>query len=189
MLVLVFGFNMKNTLKYGATLIVLLLLFSFSNPDKKINKLIKKVWKDVELSMSQIELDPTPENITQLNRVYGNGELIGYACYTYSNGCKVGGCSAPTKNRDETYEVFEYIVIYDTNLVIQKVDIANYGGEYGYEICRSSWLKQFIGKKNGFRLNENIDGIAGATISATYLIDDINKLSKTLDDLKREDLI
>lgn len=184
MLDLVFGSNMKKTLKIGATFLVLFLLFSFSNPEKKISKLIKKVWKDVELSMSQVDLQPSLDNITQLNRVFGNGELIGFACYTYSNGCKVGGCSAPSDQRDESYEVFEYIVIYDTNLIIQKVDIANYGGEYGYEICRSSWLKQFKGKKNGFKLNEDIDGIAGATISATYLVDDINTLSVTMNQLK-----
>jgi len=180
---------MKKALKYGARLIVLLLLFSFSNPDKKISKLIRKVWKDIELSMTQVDAEHLPVNITQLNKVFGKGELLGYACYTYSNGCKVGGCSAPSEQRDESYEVFEYIVIYDTNLVIQKVDIANYGGEYGYEICRSSWLKQFKGEKNGFELNTNIDGIAGATISATYLIDDVNALFLSMKALKKENQI
>ena len=180
---------MKNTLKYSATLIGLLLVFSFSNPDKKITKLIHKIWKDVELSMTQVDAENLPATISQLNKVFGNGELLGYACYTYSNGCKVGGCSAPTENRDDTYEVFEYIVIYDTNLVIQKVDIANYGGEYGYEICRSSWLKQFNGRKTGFELNQNIDGIAGATISATYLIEDVNALFLSMKSLQKENKI
>jgi len=190
MLDLVIGSNMKKVLKYGAVSFLLLLLFSFSNPEKKIHKLIKKVWKDVELSMKQVELEYIPVNITQLNKVFGNNELLGYACYTYSTGCKVGGCSAPSpEKRDETYEVFEYIIIYDTNLIIQKVDIANYGGDYGYEICRPGWLKQFKGKKNGFELNKNIDGIAGATISATYLIYDINSLSDTLEVLKSKNEI
>lgn len=185
MLDLVIGFNMKNSLRYGVASISLLLLFSFSNPDKKINKLIRKVWKDTELTMTQVEFENTPENITQLNKIFGNEELLGYACYTYSTGCKIGGCSAPNpEKRDETYEVFEYIVIYDTSLTIKKVDIANYGGDYGYEICRPGWLKQFNGGKNNFELNKNIDGIAGATISATYLIYDINSLSDTLDVLK-----
>ncbi len=190
MLDLVIGFNMKNSLKYGVASLTLLLLFSFSNPEKKINKLIRKVWKNTELTMTQVKFENTPENITQLNKVFGNEELLGYACYTYSTGCKIGGCSAPNpEKRDETYEVFEYIVIYDTNLTIKKVDIANYGGDYGYEICRPGWLKQFNGGKNNFELNKNIDGIAGATISATYLIYDINSLSDTLDVLKSMNII
>ncbi len=167
----------------------LLLLLSVSNPEKKMQKIVEKVWKNRAIRMEQVQMEKKPENISQLNRVFDEKELIGYVCYTYSNGCKIGGCSAPTEKRDETYEVFEYIIVYDTNFVIQKIDIANYGGEYGYEICRPNWLKQFKGKKNGFKLNTNIDGIAGATISATYLIDDINTLYKTMRKLKEDGVL
>lgn len=72
---------------------------------------------------------------------------------------------------------------------ILKIDISDYGGEYGYEICRAKWLKQFNGKSSGFILEENIDGISGATVSATYLIDDVNILGKYLKKLKVENAI
>ena len=94
--------------------------------------------------------------------------------YTTAFGCKVGGCAAPSNPNVESYETFDYIVIYDNSLSIIKVDIAEYGGQYGYEICRAKWLKQFVGSTSGFELGGNIDGITGATVSAKYLIDDLN---------------
>ena len=166
-----------------------MIFLAFTQPEKKIEKLVKKVWKGTELSLQEVKLDSTIENITQLHKVYSEKKLLGYACYTYSHGCKVGGCSAPSDDVDDSYEIFEYMVVYDKNLAILKVDIANYGGEYGYEICRSSWLKQFIGKPKKYKLEENIDGISGATVSASYLIDDINTLGKTMKQLMKEEQI
>ena len=138
--------------------------------------------------MQRVDLDNPIEKVSRLNTLYSNGELIGYACYTSARGCRIGGCSAPTTQTDDSYESFDYIVIYDVDMTILKVDIANYGGEYGYEICRSKWLKQFKGKTKDFVLEENIDGISGATVSATHLIEDINKLGGNMLDLKTNKL-
>lgn len=127
--------------------------------------------------------------VVELNKVYSNKELLGYACFTTAKGCRIGGCAAPDNPNSESYETFDYIVIYDTDFSILKVEVANYSGQYGYEICRAKWLSQFIGKTFGFKLEENIDGISGATISATYLIDDLNNIGKTLHELRASELI
>jgi hypothetical protein len=161
----------------------LLIVFAFISPDKKLNKFVSKIWKGQEVSMTAIELpDSLKSDISQLNSIHSvNGELLGYACYTTAFGCRVGGCAAPTNNANvQSYETFDYMVVYDPSLKIIKVDIANYGGQYGYEICRAKWLAQFIGGNSGFKLERNIDGISGATVSAQFLIDDLNEVGETL---------
>ena len=153
----------------------------FVTPEKKLDKLVSKVWKGQETALSPVDIpDSVMNEIGNLNEVYINNELVGFACYTTAFGCRVGGCAAPGNPNVQSYETFDYIVVYDLNFEILKVDVANYGGQYGYEICRSKWLQQFEGKTDGFVLNENIDGITGATVSAQYLIDDLNEVGKKI---------
>lgn len=171
---------MKAGLKIFGLFLVVAVLFSFAPPEKKLNKLINKIWKDQPVEIIAIEL---PDSLrTVINSLYSvklNGETVGYACYTTTFGCRVGGCAAPSIPND-SYETFEYMVVYDPQLSIMQVDIAEYGGQYGYEICRGKWLEQFVGGSTGFKLNENIDGITGATVSASFLIDDLNEVGAAL---------
>jgi hypothetical protein len=172
---------MKKTLINLSFLSVLVMLFAFGNPEKKINKLISKIWKDQPTTLHLVDLpDSLDATISQLHEIQSDNEVLGYACYTSAFGCRIGGCAAPGSPNVDGYEAFDYIVIYDKDMSILKVDIANYGGQYGYEICRKNWLAQFIGQTMGFRLEDNIDGISGATVSASYLIDDLNQVGKTL---------
>ena len=181
---------MKKGIKIASFLLTVMLVFAFTSPGKQINKLVSKVWKGQEVSMEKITLpDSFKMEIVELNKVYSNKELVGYACFTTAKGCRIGGCAAPESTNSESYETFDYIVIYDTDFSILKVEVANYSGQYGYEICRAKWLTQFMGKTFGFKLDENIDGISGATISATYLIDDLNNIGKTLQSLRSSEVI
>ena len=114
---------------------------------------------------------------------------MGYACYTTAYGCQVGGCAKPKDNNDEAaqaYETFDYIVLFNPDFSIKKVEIAQYPGAYGYQICRRGWLTQFIGKTTSLKLNEDIDGVSGATISAQFLIDDINVVKDNLAQITSE---
>lgn len=157
------------------------LLYAFASPEKKLNKLVSKIWKEGTIEMNAYSLpDSIQKDVQQFNEVIVDGNLKGYACYTTAFGCRIGGCAAPTNPNVQSYETFDYMVIYDTNLSIIKVEVAEYSGQYGYEICRAKWLEQFIGSTLGFELNKNVDGISGATISAQYLIDDLNGLGKKL---------
>lgn len=160
---------------------MLVVLFSFATPDRKLEKLAAKVWSDQELQLQKMDIpDSLVVDLGDFYTISSGDKLLGYACYTTAFGCRVGGCAAATNPNAQSYETFDYIVIYDTNLDIKKVDIANYGGQYGYEICRAKWLKQFEGKNSGFKLNEDIDGISGATVSAQFLIDDLNAVGAIL---------
>lgn len=180
---------MKNSLKFFGLFLVVAMLFSFAPPEKKLNKLVQKIWPDQALEMEAVELpDSLKTVVSSLYRIKKGGEIVGYGCYTTAYGCRVGGCAAPT-SPNESYETFDYMVVYDPQLSILQVDIADYGGQYGYEICRAKWLAQFKGSTHGFKLNENIDGITGATISAGFLIDDLNQLGSTLQHLLQSEVL
>ena len=162
-------------------LFVILITSSFAAPEKKVIKLVNKVWKDNSPILNEIETpDSLKTNIGHLSEVIINENIVGYACYATAFGCKVGGCASPSNPNVQSYETFDYIVIYDVNFEVLKVDIAEYSGQYGYEICRTKWLKQFEGGRTGFKLGSNIDGITGATVSAQFLIDDLNTVGKEL---------
>ncbi|MCB9220084.1 MAG: FMN-binding protein [Ignavibacteriales bacterium] len=70
-----------------------------------------------------------------------------------------------------------FLVIYDSNFSISDFQIIKYREEHGGEVQNESWRNQFIGKRanSEFTINENIDGITGATISVKSLIKGINK--------------
>lgn len=181
------GSNMKGK-AYILICLFLLPLMGFVKQDvkmKKLTKLVEKNWKGEDIKMTKLELpDSLQSELGLLYSVQVDEILVGYACYATAFGCRIGGCAAPSENANvQSYETFDYIVLYDTNLDILLVDIVEYGGQYGYEICRASWLKQFQGKNRDFSLNENIDGITGATISAQYLIDDLNSVGGQLESI------
>lgn len=163
-------------LTYTAILLAIyFVVSSFANPEKKVDKIVSKVWKGSEYQLEKMEVpDSLKTDLGMLHKVLIDNNITGYVCYTTAFGCKVGGCAAPSNPNVQSYETFDYIVVYDSSFSILKVDIAEYGGQYGYEICRAKWLRQFEGSNSGFELGNNIDGITGATVSAQYLIDDLN---------------
>jgi hypothetical protein len=174
---------MLKKITYTAVLLsIYLVISSFANPEKKIDKIVSKVWKGVEFTLSKIEVpDSLKTDMGRLHEVLINDQTAGYVCYTTAFGCKVGGCAAPTNPNVQSYETFDYVVVYDTSFSIMKVDIAEYGGQYGYEICRVKWLQQFVGGRKGFKLGANVDGITGATVSAQFLIDDLNDVGSKIE--------
>lgn len=167
-----------------------ILLFAFVVPERKLEKLTSKVWTDQSFQLERLQVpDSLKAEVNELYKVTSNeGELLGYVCNTSAFGCKVGGCAAPSNPNVQAYETFDYIVIYDRDFRIKKIDISNYGGQYGYQICRAKWLEQFEGNTKDFILNENIDGISGATVSAQYLVDDLNDLGVLLPTIGLESL-
>lgn len=172
---------MRLSFKIFVLLVGLSVLYAFASPEKKLNKLVTKIWKNSTVELNAYALpDSIQKDVQQFHTIIVDGKHVGYACYTTAFGCRIGGCAAPTNPNVQSYETFDYMVVYDTNLSIIKVEVAEYSGQYGYEICRAKWLEQFIGSTLGFELNKNIDGISGATVSAQYLIDDLNILGQKL---------
>jgi len=102
--------------------------------------------------------------------------LIGYAY--------IG--KAPSKT-DE----FEYLVLFDNDLIIKKAKVLVYREDYGGEIGSKRWLKQFLGKSPNVELKygDNIAAISGATLSVKSMTLAINNLLKSIKILHENNII
>jgi len=178
---------MKKTIYISSFLLLIFSVFSFTKKEKSIDKLVQKIWKTEDIKRVPIKVpDSLKHNLSDSYILLKDDQVLGYACYTTAYGCQVGGCAKSSDPNAQAYETFDYIVIFDTNFSIKKVEIAQYPGAYGYQICRRSWLKQFTGKTPNIELNKDVDGVSGATISAQFLVDDLNMVKTNLDAITSE---
>jgi len=161
-------------------LTISLILISFrlpSNLKKKIAKEIKITFSLDDYLLEEVMIADSINNKlkikihkSRLFKITTNANLIGYAFLD----------KAPSK-ADE----FDYVVLFDTDLIIKKAKVLVYREDYGGEIGSKRWLKQFIGKSSMDRLiyEKDIVAISGATISANSMTIAINKLLQSIDKL------
>jgi Na+-translocating ferredoxin:NAD+ oxidoreductase RnfG subunit len=138
--------------------------------EKKIDKEILSIFNLDTYSKKVVIIDEEVNNTLPLKfnngnfyEVSGEENLIGY--FYYGN--------APSKA-----DVFDYVVIFDKELIIKKIKILAYREDYGGEIGSKRWLKQFndLSFKDNAIFNKNIRGISGATISARSMTVTVNQL-------------
>lgn len=168
--------------------------------DKKINKAISQIWKNRVVEETPMTTDKDIEfslffEESKLSAISEKGEELGYLLLRRGYGCKIGGCGTGSYADGETcsadggtYETFDYVVFFDTDLKILKSIVVDYPGDYGYEICSKNWLKQF----NGYTGEElqyggDIDAISGATISGNSFTSDIQNVYLYLGRLLADD--
>jgi len=86
-------------------------------------------------------------------------------------------------------DYFDFIVIFDKDLIVSKVKILVYREDHGGEVGSKRWLKQFIGKSTAMNLKyqKDIAAISGATISARSMTNEVNKLFKAIDILNKKE--
>ncbi len=86
---------------------------------------------------------------------------------------------------------FDFIVIFDKDLIIKKIKVLAYREDYGMEIGSKRWLNQFNDLKDGDQViyQKDIKAISGATISAKAMTKAINNLLQSLAILKNKNLI
>ncbi len=79
-------------------------------------------------------------------------------------------------------DTFDYLVIFDNELIIKKIKILAYREDYGGEIGSKRWLKQFndLSKEDTVVYGKNIKAISGATISARSMTIAINELLQSI---------
>ncbi len=147
---------------------------------KRIDKTLVKLFPKMVVELKEMDLS------TELTSAYHSvrsvkvsrlrsAELdLGYACFASSKG----------KN-----DYFDYMVIFDNELIIKKVKVLIYRSTYGGEIMSRSWLKQFIGKSKGesLEMDKDIDGISGATLSGPSITLGIKELSLLIAELTQQD--
>ncbi len=169
---------MKNSFNKFIFILIALLVLSFKTMQSDYYyKVRKPVSKLFEIDNFNLEILPflNTEKLSVLNkenfRAIVKDSIIGYTILDKAN---------------SKFRYFDYLVILDDKLQIKLVKVLVYREDHGDEIQNKRWLKQFIGFKKNNRavLNENIDGISGATISVKSLT---NKIDQILKDLKTID--
>lgn len=160
-------------IKYIKILVLSLTIFSFGlhkDLNKKIDKEIKAAYNVEEYSYRSVAISqeinkelPSKFENNNLLEIKSKDSLLGYAYVA----------KAKSKTDD-----FDYLVLFDNNLIIVKSKVLKYRENYGGEIGSKRWLKQFIGKTQNdkLRYGDNIAAISGATISVRSMTSAINNL-------------
>ena len=129
---------------------------------KKATKLIEKTYAVDDIQLKHKEFQ-TNSVVGDFYKIIDSNQLLGYAF--------IG--AAPSKT-----DTFEYLVVFDSSLVIKKVNVLVYREDYGGEIGSNRWLRQFVGKARSTDLavGKNIAAISGATISVYSMTNAVNQL-------------
>ena len=152
------------------------------NIQKKVDKEIKSTYEIDQFLLEPISISeelnlklPTKINRT-LFKILNGDNLLGYAFVGKAFG-----------KADD----FEFLVLFDKNLVITKTKVLIYREDYGGEIGSKRWLQQFIGKSKEDNLvyEQDIIGISGATISANAMTVAVNNLLKSINVLQLNKII
>ena len=173
-------------IKQLSILLVAFLGFGFglsAKIQKKVDKVIKSTFEVETFSFNTIAISPkvaeelpSKFGADNLFEIKSSDKLLGYAYVS----------KAPSKTAD-----YDYLVLIDPELVVLKAKVLIYREEYGGEISSSRWLRQFIGKSKDdeFRYGDNIDAIAGATISVRSMTNAMNDLMKSLKTLNEKGIL
>ena len=84
---------------------------------------------------------------------------------------------APSKT-----DVFDYMLLFDTDWNLVKAKVFVYREDYGGEIGSKRWLQQFYGPASPkkFKIGEDIAAISGATISVESMTRSVNHVMQYL---------
>lgn len=149
--------------KFALMAMVFIMAFGYSDiippsNQKKIDKEIKKIWPDERIIVSDFHLEQGSKvkaqkiGIDKIVSLFNNDELVGYLVYMH----------VPSK-----FDTFDLGIFYTEDLHIRSFKLLAYREDHGGEVGSKRWLKQFIGlgEEDPITLNNDIQGISGATIS------------------------
>ncbi len=87
------------------------------------------------------------------------------------------------------YEYFDYSILFSADVTVMGLTVTAYRSSHGAAICQKKWLDQFKGYRGEeLILGKQIDGIAGATISANSLLTDIRRAHQLIGHIKDQKL-
>ncbi|WP_273276963.1 FMN-binding protein [Maribacter polysiphoniae] len=176
----------KSSLFFGLAMVTCLLLMGYGLPkniEKKVHKELEKVFTETGIQLNAINVpaelnSKLPKEINRDNffKVSKGTTDFGYVFID----------KAPSKTAQ-----FDYMVVFNGDLSIVHAKVLAYREEYGGEIGSKRWLKQFIGKTIGDRVDHenNIDGIAGATISVRSMTSAIDEILQSMTILKENNVL
>ncbi|SNR33249.1 FMN-binding domain-containing protein [Lutibacter agarilyticus] len=163
--------------KIIAIFIIVGISLSFTT-SKRVDALIKKeissvfnietFTKEAFVISSEVNNElPIKINDTNFFKIIHENAVIGYYYFGKAYG---------------KADFFDFIVIFDNELIVSKVKVVTYREDHGGEVGSKRWLKQFIGTSSEKKLEyqEDIVGISGATISVKSMMNEVNKLLQTV---------
>lgn len=159
---------------------------SLDDLPKPVARVVKNSYKKQEVTVQKINSARHDFQGDSFYAIYtGNStDPAGYLHFGSVNTCRTGGCSGPGEpaKGDFSSEYFDYLIIYDTGLSVETVQVFNYQASYGHEIAARGWLNQFSGFKGEISLEpgKNIDVISGATVSVHAITEDVEWKTKLL---------
>jgi Na+-translocating ferredoxin:NAD+ oxidoreductase RnfG subunit len=125
---------------------------------KKVDKELDNLWPEKSIVLRIEELAPLIKTeseklgISSIYKLTEDNNTKGYMVYVM----------VPSK-----FDYFDLGIFYDLELKIKSIKVLVYREDHGGEVGSKRWLKQFIGMSvnNPIELEDDIQGIAGATIS------------------------
>lgn len=89
------------------------------------------------------------------------------------------------------HNFFDYAVIFNLELAVQRVVLLVYREDYGGEIGSKRWLRQFEDKTTAdkIRIGEDIQGISGATISSNSATAGIGDMLREMQVYKQKNIL
>ncbi len=176
-----------------------IIYFMYATSQTEINyrhkTLIRSLEKEGITDISAIKEYAIPDSISSQQSIHGkyfqvDSSIASQCKYIYIgrvNSCRAGGCSNTNYISEEgTSEYFDYFILFDNKKSVQLVNVFNYQSTHGQEVTAKGWLKQFIGHNGSepLRVDKNIDGIAGATVSVYAIIHDVELKTEILHELR-----
>jgi len=154
-----------------ALVIIVFVLFGWQSEvpsawEKAINKAVSGHFNNekvqIQFRLADQSMDDRPSPGIVIYDIMHDDSVSGYIVATSARG---------------RYDYFDYLVIFNTDLIVLNVRVFEYRSDHGYEICNKKWLKQFENITGcGIHYGKDIDAISGATISAASLTGDISAL-------------
>ncbi|WP_164674759.1 FMN-binding protein [Flagellimonas maritima] len=150
---------------------------------EKLNNAVQSTFEVEAFELQHVAVAETINTKTtvelgqeNLFRIIKGDEFIGYAYL---------GEAPSMKN------VFDYVVLFNPDLSIKKSKVLIYREDYGRQIGSQRWLKQFIGKKSGDSVTygEDVDAIAGATISAKSMTNAVDEVLSSMEILNEAKIL
>lgn len=142
---------------------------------KKLYKVIEKTWVLSSPAIEKIVVDEQvymAQNEFSVFKVLDNGQAKGFLYLTQAKG---------------RFDYFDYVILFNTNFEIEKVEVLLYRSAYGGEVSGKNWLKQFVGMKNETKeYGKDINAISGATISGKAITNGINEATKIMIKLQND---
>ena len=155
-----------------------IVLFIWSNPVN--NRLDKLIQKEVQKTFEIENFESTPIVVSNDAVFEAPLEVTGENFFSIENNSDVIGYYYLGKGFGKA-DYFDFMVIFDQELIVSKVKVLVYREDHGGEIGSKRWLKQFVGRTADQELKySDIIAISGATLSARSITEQMNKAIQTI---------